>query len=131
MGIVDDFAGEIDGTIRKPLTRLIRVVDSAVDAVAEPELTREVNRQPARVVCEIVGLDAVDDGAVIVLGQHAGDGILQVEPFSEDQRWHRERILTLREVRSSNRSHEITKARNIFSFVFSCVRGKYLIELCR
>jgi hypothetical protein len=33
--------------VGKPLARLIGVVDGAVDAVAEPELPREVNGQPA------------------------------------------------------------------------------------
>ena len=46
VGVVDDFAGQEHRAIRKPLARLIRVVDRAVDAVAEAELAREVHRQP-------------------------------------------------------------------------------------
>ena len=42
--------------------------------------------EPARAVREVVGLDAIDEVAVIVLGQHAGDGMLQVETLAEDER---------------------------------------------
>ena len=65
--------------IGKALARLVGVVDGAIDAVAEAELAREMDRQPAGAVGEVVGLDALDELAVIVLGQHAGDGVLQVE----------------------------------------------------
>ena len=44
--------------------------------------------EPARAVGEVVGLDPLDERAVIVLGQHAGDGMLQVEAFAEDERRH-------------------------------------------
>jgi hypothetical protein len=44
--------------------------------------------QPPGAVDELLGFDALDDRAVIVLGQHAGDGILQVETFPEDQGGH-------------------------------------------
>ena len=89
--VVDDFAGQMDGAIRKPLARLVRIVDRAVDAVAEAELTGEMDRQPPGAKREVVRLDAIDDYAVVVLGQHAGDGILQVETFAEDEGWHRQR----------------------------------------
>jgi len=42
-----DFSGQMDGTIRKAASRLVRVIDRAVHAVAEAELTREMNGQPA------------------------------------------------------------------------------------
>ena len=70
------------------LARLVRVVDGAVDAVAESEFAREVHRQPSRAIGEVVGLDLLDDRAVIVVGEHAGDGMLQVEALAEDQRRH-------------------------------------------
>ena len=41
-------------------------------------------RRPAR-EREVVGLDALDELAVIALGQHAGDGLLEVEAFAEDE----------------------------------------------
>ena len=88
--VVDDFAGEEDVAIGEALARLVGVVDRAVDAVAEPELAREVHGQPAGAVREVVGLDPLDDRAVIVVGQHAGDGMLQVEAFAEDQRRHQQ-----------------------------------------
>ena len=44
--VVDDFAGQKNAPIGKALARLIGVVDRAVDAVAEPELAREMDREP-------------------------------------------------------------------------------------
>ena len=75
--VVNDFAGQIDGPIGKAPARLIGVVDGAVDAVAEAELAREVDGEAPGAVGEVVGLDPLDDLAVIVLGQHAGDGMLR------------------------------------------------------
>ncbi len=86
--VVDDFAGEVDRTLRKPLAGLVRVVHRAIHAVTEAEFAREVDREPAGAIDEIVGLDAIDDGAVIVVREHAGDGMLQIEAFAEDQRRH-------------------------------------------
>jgi hypothetical protein len=40
------------------------------------------------VMREIVGLDLLDDRAVIGVRQHAGDGMLQIETLSENQRRH-------------------------------------------
>ena len=45
--VVNDLAGQEDRAVGKALTRLIRVVDRAIDAVAESELAREVNRETA------------------------------------------------------------------------------------
>ena len=86
--VVDDFAREEHLAVRKSLARLVRVIDRAVHAVAEPELSSEVHRQPSGLVGEILRLHALDEGAVIVLGQHAGDGLLHVETFTEDQGGH-------------------------------------------
>jgi len=47
-----------------------------------------MQRQPPRAVREVVGFDATDDVAVVTVGQHAGDGMLQIKAFSEDQRCH-------------------------------------------
>jgi hypothetical protein len=64
---------------------LVRVIDGAVHAVTETELPGEMNGQATRSVGKVVRLDAIDDGGVIALGQHAGDGVLEVEPLTEDQ----------------------------------------------
>ena len=45
--VVDDFAGQEHRAIGKALARLVRVVHGAIDAVAEAELAREVDGQPA------------------------------------------------------------------------------------
>jgi hypothetical protein len=42
-----------------------------------------VDGQPSGLVREVVLLDRGDDVAVVVLGQHAGDGTLQVESLAE------------------------------------------------
>ena len=84
--VVDDFAGEIDRPIGEALARLVRVVDRPVDAVAESELAREVNGEAARAVHEIVGLDLLDERAVIAVGEQASHGLLQVQSFAKDQR---------------------------------------------
>ena len=58
--------------------RLVRVVDRAIDAVAEAEFAREVNRQPAVLADVPIGLNRIDDRAVIGGRQFAGDGVLEV-----------------------------------------------------
>ena len=45
--VMDDFAGQEHAAIGKPLSRLIGVVDGAIDAVTEAELAREVDRESA------------------------------------------------------------------------------------
>ena len=65
---------------------LVGVVHRAVDAVAEPELAREMDGQPAGVVAVVVRPDAVDDRAVVGGRQFPGDGLLHVEALAEDQR---------------------------------------------
>ena len=84
--VVDDLAGEKHAAIRKPLARLIGVVDRAVDAVAEPELAREMDRETPGPVLEVVGLDLLDQIAVVVLVQLGRDRVFQVEAFSEHER---------------------------------------------
>ena len=86
--VVDDFAGQEHAAVGKALAGLVRVVDGAIDAVAEAEFARQMDGEPAGAIDEVVGLDALDDRAVIVVGQHAGDGMLQVEAFAEDERRH-------------------------------------------
>ena len=46
--VVDDLAGQEDAPVGKLLARLVGVVDRAVDAVAEPELAREMDGEPPR-----------------------------------------------------------------------------------
>ena len=41
--VVDDFAGQKDAAIGKALARLVRVVDGAIDAVAEAKLACEMD----------------------------------------------------------------------------------------
>src|SRR5262249_3868332 len=84
--VVDDLACQVDRAIRKPLARLVCVVDRAVDAVTEAELAREMDSEPAGPVAEDVGLDSTDEAAVIVLRQPAGAGILEAEALPEDER---------------------------------------------
>ncbi len=86
--VVNDLAGQEHAAFGKPLARLIRVVDGAVDAVAEPELARQMDREPAAAEREVVGLDGVDERAVVVVGQAPGDGLLQVEALAKNEGGH-------------------------------------------
>ena len=88
MRIVNDFAGQEDASIGESFPRLIRVIDGPIHAVTEAELPREMDCQPPGVIGEILGFDPLDEGAVVVLGQHAGDGVLEVEAFAEDEGGH-------------------------------------------
>jgi len=45
--VVNDLAGQEDVPSGEAAARLIRVVDRAVDSIAEPELAREVDREAA------------------------------------------------------------------------------------
>jgi hypothetical protein len=82
--VMDDLAGQKHGAIGKAAARLVGVIDRPVDAVTEPELAREANRQPAGSISEVLRFDAVNQVAVIARRQHAGHGMLQVEALAED-----------------------------------------------
>ena len=72
--IVDDFAGQEDRAIGEAGACLIGVVHGAIDAVAEPELRRETDGEPAGLVAIAIRPDSLDEGAVIARGELAGDG---------------------------------------------------------
>ena len=74
--------------VGKPAPRLIGVVHGPIDAVAEPELAREEDGQPAVLVTVVVGLDRVDELAVVALGEDARDFVLEVEALTEDDWGH-------------------------------------------
>ena len=52
VGVVDDLAGQEHPLIGEPLPGLVGVIDRAIDAIAEAELPRQVDGQPALVVPE-------------------------------------------------------------------------------
>ena len=79
VGVVDDFAGQIDRPIRKPPARLVGVVHGAIDPVTEAEFARQMDREAPGAVGEVVGLDLLDEGAVVALREHAGDGMLEIQ----------------------------------------------------
>ena len=83
--VVDDFAGQIHAAIGEALPRLVGVVDGAIDAVAEAEFAREMDGQPPGSNVKSLALICSTSCAVVVLGEHAGDGILHVETFAEDE----------------------------------------------
>ena len=55
------------------------------DPVLLDTLVRAVHGEPPGAVGEIVRLHLIDDGAVIVVREHAGDGVLQVETLAKDE----------------------------------------------
>ena len=84
--VVDDFAGQEHAAIGKSLARLIGIVDGAIDAVAEAEFAREMDREAAGPILKVVGLDLLDEIAVVVLVQLGRDRIFQVEALAEHER---------------------------------------------
>ncbi len=88
VGIVNNLVGEIHALVRKPLAGLVRVVDGAVDAVAEPEFPGEVDCQSAALSGEITRPHLVDDAAVVRRGELCLDGPFQVETLAEDEGGH-------------------------------------------
>jgi hypothetical protein len=84
--VVNDFASEEHRAIGKPLPRLVGIVNGAVDAVAEAELAGEVHREPAGREAIVALLDRRHERAVVALGERPGDFVLEIEPFSEDER---------------------------------------------
>ena len=84
VGIVNDLAGQVHGPVRVLQPGLVGVVNGAVDPVAKSELTREPNGQSSRAMRVAGGLDLLDSGTVIIIGQSAGDRVLKIEPFAED-----------------------------------------------
>ena len=79
MRVVDDLAGQKDTAVGKTLAGLIGIVDGAVDAIAEPELAREMDRETAGPISKIVYLNLLNEIAVVVLIQLCCDRIFQVE----------------------------------------------------
>jgi hypothetical protein len=84
---VNDFAGQEDAPVGEALTRLVRVIDRSIDAVAESKLAGEMNREPARLILEVACLDVLDELAMVVLVQFGRDRGFHVEAFSEDERF--------------------------------------------
>ncbi len=88
MRVVDDFAGQEHLPVWKLPARLIRVVDGAVDAVAEAELASEVHDEPSRGVLIVRFLDGGDQPAAVAAGEDVRDFVLEVEALPEDQGRH-------------------------------------------
>ena len=84
--VVDDFARQEHAAIGKSLARLIGIVDSAIDAVAETKFAREMDRETAGPKLKVVGLNLLNEIAVVVLIQLGRDRIFQVEAFAEHER---------------------------------------------
>ncbi len=87
--VVDDFASQVDRAIRKTGAGLIGIVHRAVYAIAEAEFAREMQGQPAGFVAVAGGFDAIDELAVITRRQLTGNGLLEIESFSENE-WRHE-----------------------------------------
>ena len=85
VGIVNDFAREVDGAIRESTARLVGVVARPIHAVAEPTRPREVDgHTPGPVLVGRVS-DPVDELAVVVGRQRVGDRVLETESLAKDQ----------------------------------------------
>ena len=84
--VVNDLAGQKDVAVGEAPPCLIRIVDRPIDAVAEAELARQMDREPARAVLEIPRTNVVDDPAVVRRRELAGDGLFHVEALAENER---------------------------------------------
>ena len=88
MRVVNDFAGQEHPLRRETPAGLVGVVHGPVDTVAEAELAREMDREPARLKSIVGVFDLPNEGAVIARSEDAGHLMLEVESFSEDERGH-------------------------------------------
>ena len=86
--VVDDLAGQQHALRGEFLPSLVRVIDRAVHAVAEPEFLRQVERETSARLNEPGCLEVVDDAAVIGRCQVGRDRLFQVETLTEDDRGH-------------------------------------------
>ena len=82
--VVDDLAGQVDAAVGEAAARLVGVADRAVDAVAEPELARQVHGEPPGPPAVAGVLDLVDKPAVVVAGQIASHRQFQVQALAVD-----------------------------------------------
>ena len=66
--------GQEDPPVRELLPRLVRVLDRAVHAVAEPELAGQLQAEVAGAGRMVQGAQAVDHAARVALGEDGTDG---------------------------------------------------------
>ena len=85
MRVVDDLAGEEAVAARDPPSRIIGLIDSPIDSVAEAELAREVNDEAAGLVLEVARSDAIDQRTVVGRREFSRDGIFHVEALAKNQ----------------------------------------------
>ena len=86
--VVNDLAGQEDAPVREPMPCLIGVVDRAVDAVAEAELARQTDRQTTGLRGVPRLPHRVDQAAVVVARNGAGNVLLQIQPLAIDGSRH-------------------------------------------
>ncbi len=83
VGVVDDLTHQEEPTSRKLGPGLVGILHRAVNAVAEAELASQSKRQPTHSQAVIVRAQRLDDTAVIVSGEAAGDLALEPKAFAE------------------------------------------------
>src|SRR5438128_1813176 len=83
VGVVDDLPDEKDALGRELGAGLVRVLDRAVDAVAEAELPGQLEREVAHHELVARAANGVDHAAVVVRGERSLDRALQPEAFAE------------------------------------------------
>ena len=83
VGVVDDLARQKHAPIRKPLPRLVGVVDGAIHAVTKAEFPGQADAQSTRGRVEAQGLETIDRPALIGPLQHRQDLGFQAQAFLE------------------------------------------------
>jgi hypothetical protein len=95
--VVNDLARQEHVAVGKPVARLVGVVHRSVDAVAEAELLGQMHGETPGRVDEVRLPDALDEGAVVILGQRTRDGVPEIEALAKQERlWHLPTIISER-----------------------------------
>ena len=84
--VMDDLANQVDGPVGELAASLIRVIDRALDPVAEPELTSQSDRDVPNRDRMVVRFQQVDDPAVVICRKLVLDLGFEPEPPSEIRR---------------------------------------------
>src|SRR5437868_573154 len=87
--VVNDFADQENAAVGEFYSCLIRVIDGAIDAVAETKVLREADVDVVECGVEALRADVFYEGAVIFGGQQWLDLFLETEAAAEIRLFHR------------------------------------------
>ena len=85
---MNDLTGKINGSLGEPHAGLVGIVDCAINTVAKPKFLSEADRESASASLKSMANHFVNDCTVVIVSERRGNGLLEVETFSEDDGWH-------------------------------------------